>query len=349
MSEPSIREAMQGNAVKVLLIDDDRNSWKTAKRVFESSRKLKFDLEYVTNMAEALEHLAKDMPDVIVSELRLPDSGGNQTIETLKEAAEEVPIVIIGRIENETLSDDTILAGAEDYVVKKNIGAKTMLARIIRRALARRVALNHRTIPGLPAQGVETPQKPLVQPAEADASATPETEPAGAAETKEEAPAEPAEEALQKPALQDTDTQYDPKHTGGARILVVDDQTVIRQVLSRTLKDAGATVETAENGVSALQALKKAAGEGPMYDLVLLDLIMPDINGVEVLQKLRANDTLHGLPVIVLSSAGGKELIVFCAKLGIDKYLMKPIKPSRLLHAVDASLVKRKNAAAAAQ
>jgi signal transduction histidine kinase len=116
-------------------------------------------------------------------------------------------------------------------------------------------------------------------------------------------------------------------NAGKDRILVVDDEMINRVVLSTNLRESGYIVETAEDGQQALEML----GAQP-FDVVLLDLIMPRMDGYQVLAQMRDDDALRRIPVIVISSADEIESIVRCIEMGATDYLTKPFNPV-LLHA----------------
>jgi len=107
-----------------------------------------------------------------------------------------------------------------------------------------------------------------------------------------------------------------PKH----RILVVDDDALNRDVLCRRLKREGFAVEEAYSGSCALAMLKEN-----FFNLVLLDIVMPDINGIEVLKQIKSDKTLLASPsVMMLSSQRNENTVSTCLKLGADDYLNKP-------------------------
>jgi len=122
----------------------------------------------------------------------------------------------------------------------------------------------------------------------------------------------------------------------GGRILVVDDVEANRDLLARRLEKLGHRVETAIDGAQALALL---AGGG--FDLMLLDIMMPVMDGFEVLARVRADDTLRHLPVIVISALGELEAVVRCIELGADDHLPKPFNPVILRARVGACLEKK--------
>ncbi len=118
-----------------------------------------------------------------------------------------------------------------------------------------------------------------------------------------------------------------------ARILVVDDEGLNRLLLSTNLQESGYTVETAEDGQLALDMLAEQ-----IFDVVLLDLLMPRMDGYQVLAQMKADEGLRRIPVIVISSTEEVESIVRCIEMGATDYLPKPFNPV-LLHArIRASL-----------
>jgi class 3 adenylate cyclase len=122
-----------------------------------------------------------------------------------------------------------------------------------------------------------------------------------------------------------------------ARLLLVDDNKVNRLLLARTLELGGHHVATAENGKVALAMLRKDA-----YDLLLLDIEMPEMDGFQVLEQVRADLGLRDVPVIVTSSLEGLDNVVRCIELGAEDYLTKPINPVLLKARIGASLEKKR-------
>ena len=121
------------------------------------------------------------------------------------------------------------------------------------------------------------------------------------------------------------------------RLLVVDDNRVNRLLLGRALEQLGHSVTFAENGREALAALDKSP-----FDLVLLDIEMPEMNGYEVLEALGANPKLRDLPVVMMSSLEEVDSVARCIELGAEDYLFKPVNPILLKARVGASLEKKR-------
>lgn len=114
-----------------------------------------------------------------------------------------------------------------------------------------------------------------------------------------------------------------------ARIMIVDDSGMTRKMLSLSISREGFTVETAENGADALEKLYKVK-----YDLVITDMNMPHMDGMELLGRLRSDSQYRAVPVVVLSSNSSPEEIRRAMKAGALFYLIKPTDSEKLLQCV---------------
>jgi two-component system alkaline phosphatase synthesis response regulator PhoP len=113
------------------------------------------------------------------------------------------------------------------------------------------------------------------------------------------------------------------------RILVVDDEIYIVHILEFTLTMEGYEVLTAADGEEALRRL-----EQDRPDLVVLDIMMPKVDGYEVLRRIRADEEFHQLPVILLSAKGRPLDRETGLEIGADDYIVKPFSPRRLLEKI---------------
>ena len=126
-----------------------------------------------------------------------------------------------------------------------------------------------------------------------------------------------------------------PGEARSSRILIVDDTEAIRELLSRRLAREGHRIVEAENGRSALDRIAVEP-----FDLILLDMMMPDINGYEVLTQLKADTRYSDIPVIIISALDEIDGIVRCIEAGAEDYLSKPFNPVLLRARIGASLEK---------
>ncbi len=124
---------------------------------------------------------------------------------------------------------------------------------------------------------------------------------------------------------------------GRGRLLVADDNKVNRLLLARSLELQGHSVALAGNGREALEMLAREP-----FDLMLLDIAMPEMDGFEVLERLKTDLQLRDLPVIVTSAVEGLDAVVRCIQLGAEDYLTKPVNPVLLKARLGASLEKKR-------
>jgi sigma-B regulation protein RsbU (phosphoserine phosphatase) len=120
--------------------------------------------------------------------------------------------------------------------------------------------------------------------------------------------------------------------------LIVDDNEDNRYTLTRRLQREGYQhLTTAVDGQQALELLQTRS-----FDLVLLDVMMPDLNGYQVLERMRADDRLRHIPVIMISALDETDSVIRCIELGAEDYLSKPFNPTLLRARVGASLEKKR-------
>ena len=124
---------------------------------------------------------------------------------------------------------------------------------------------------------------------------------------------------------------------GPARVLIVDDSKTGRDLLTRRLQQDGHQTATAEDGEAALTMLQAAD-----YDVVILDIMMPKLDGFGVLKHIRADDRLRQVPVIMISALDEVESVARCLELGADDYLTKPFNTILLRARLAACLVKKR-------
>ncbi len=124
---------------------------------------------------------------------------------------------------------------------------------------------------------------------------------------------------------------------GSGCVLVVDDGEMNRRVLRAALEREGHRTEQATNGREALERLADGS-----FDVILLDLIMPEMDGFETLGAIKADETLRHLPVIVISGIDELDAVVRCIEMGATDYLPKPFNASLLRARVNASLAGKR-------
>ncbi len=127
-----------------------------------------------------------------------------------------------------------------------------------------------------------------------------------------------------------------PAKSFHGNILVIDDNEMNRNMLGRRLERSGHRVSEAENGLEGLSMLKNGK-----FDLVLLDVLMPVMNGFETLQQIKDDPKLKHLPIIMISAMDEVDSAVSCIEAGAEDYLPKPFNPILLKARISACLEKK--------
>jgi two-component system chemotaxis response regulator CheY len=117
----------------------------------------------------------------------------------------------------------------------------------------------------------------------------------------------------------------------GKKVLVVDDSSSIRQRVSAALVGAGFEVVAAVDGLDGLAKL----GAAKDLALVIADINMPRLNGLDMISRIRADEKTAAIPILVLTTEGDPELITEARKLGVKAWMVKPFKDELLVSAVE--------------
>ena len=148
----------------------------------------------------------------------------------------------------------------------------------------------------------------------------------------------PAAECAPYPDAGDEQNVRRPRPGGAVgRLLLADDDEPNRELLSRRLEKLGYEVQAVEDGREALELIRTGR-----FDLVLLDLLMPGLDGREVLARMKADPVLQHIPVIMISALDEVDGIVRCIELGAEDYVAKPFNPVFLKARIGAGLEKKR-------
>jgi len=123
-----------------------------------------------------------------------------------------------------------------------------------------------------------------------------------------------------------------------ATILVVDDSPVLQRVLGFTLKREGHTLVAALDGFEALERLAQVK-----VDLAIIDLAMPEMDGLTLLRRLRADERYRGLPILMLTASGQDQDRFTAEAEGVDAFLTKPASSRELVDVTNRLLAQRKS------
>ena len=125
------------------------------------------------------------------------------------------------------------------------------------------------------------------------------------------------------------------------RLLVVDDNATNRKIIYHQATRWGMLVDQAASATTALKAIQEAAKQKNLYDIAVIDMQMPEIDGMTLGEQIKANSGIAGLPLIMLTSTNQRDEIQRSLKIGFAAYLVKPVKPSRLLDTIMTILGKQ--------
>ena len=111
--------------------------------------------------------------------------------------------------------------------------------------------------------------------------------------------------------------------------LIADDEPDIREIISLKLRDSGFTVTAVENGAACLDYLRSDESRQP--DVVLMDVMMPEMDGFSALERIRESSGFVDLPVVMLTSRGREEDVMHALDAGATDFIAKPISPSEIV------------------
>ncbi len=137
-------------------------------------------------------------------------------------------------------------------------------------------------------------------------------------------------------------SQNQTSRTASYAIMVIDDDRLLLEHIELTLKDAGYDVTIVEDGEAALYLVPSLH-----LDMIILDSVMPGMNGPEVLRHLKGDKLTASIPVMMLTARTGRESVEEAVKLGAEDYIAKPVDPAKLLTRVQKMLEKAEKKKAA--
>ncbi len=117
------------------------------------------------------------------------------------------------------------------------------------------------------------------------------------------------------------------------KALIIDDSAVMRKVVERALRQAGmdlSTVLEAGNGEEALNVLRREPASGPPFDLIISDINMPIMSGIEFLEGRLAENLAPGVPVVMITTEGSEPLVLRAIAAGAQGYICKPFTPDQV-------------------
>ena len=294
---------------KILSVDDSKAVRMLLARLF---RPFSCELFEAANGEEGLAVAVRERPDLIILDYNMPVMDGVSMLRRLRENVElrRTPVIMLTAESSAENIATVARLGVRDYLTKP-FSEELFLAKVARAiSLVARPTNDRR---------VRKPDPRSERGGDAEGPATRDA-PKSATELAKSSSA-PSAAPLQR-----------------ASVLVVDDSRTMRLSLTRALNELGFdNIKEAKNGRQALELVLKEP-----FDLMLLDMEMPEMNGMEVLLALKNNPQLGGLPVIVISGADQIENAVRCIEAGAEDYLPKPFNPTLLRARATSSIEKKR-------
>jgi two-component system sensor histidine kinase/response regulator len=136
-------------------------------------------------------------------------------------------------------------------------------------------------------------------------------------------------------------SSFDAKKLGLSKTMIVDDNPTNCRILMSMLENLGIEASEFRDGRSALRELRKSSRYGKPYDLVLLDMQMPEMSGWDISKAIREDKQLKDTRIVILSSMSFKNYLAKCRDYDVDSFLVKPVKESRLLDAIKKAMMKK--------
>lgn len=271
---------------QVMVIEDEEPTRRMMRLILEKEGCTVIEAEHG---GVALERLAERIPNLIVLDLMMPEMDGFEFLSQVSknDAWRNIPVVVMPA-KKLTASERKRLEGGVEFLLQKGEDDLQSLLPSLREMIT--------------AGGVEAPPAPEAPPAAAPPKAKPAAKPRTA----------------QVPIIEGSTAQAGRALETG-HILVVDDLETNRDLLARQFVNDGHTVTCANGGREAL-----ALADGEPFDVILLDLMMPDLNGFEVLARLKADGRTENIPVIMISAYDEKSKAIQCIEIGAEDYLTKP-------------------------
>ena len=259
---------VKNNKKKILIIEDERLLLDMYESYF---RKADYEVFATSNGRPGLEIARKEKPDIIITDILMPEMDGYEVIEAIRKDSEtkRIPILVFSNLGQKEEIRKGLELGADDYVIKTDLTPSDLIKKVERM--------------------FDQLKKPFKK--------------------------------IKK------------------RVLIMEDEKEIAQLYQAKLDKEGFEVEIAHNGAWGL----RLASVGD-FDVILMDMVMPALNGNEALKKLKNDRRTANVPVLVFSNSAQDSEIAQALKLGAEDYFIKSnITPSQIVEEIEKVLKKKKN------
>ena len=310
---------------RLLLVEDEQVNRDLFRRRLERKGYVVLSAE---NGSSAVALTQSEKPDLVLMDLGLPDLDGWEATRRIKAdpATAAIPIIVLSAHATTEARERAFAAGCEEFETKP-VDWDAVFKKI-EGALARARA-----------RAAVPPARPAPSDSEIDLGGAPAPDPGAITDIIRGPRGASNDSTAMLPAVSAAPEEEEKEVCAvhPKRILVVEDNDANRVMLCRRLNKHGYLTTEAANGREALDALGKQ-----WFDLVLCDIMMPGVDGYEVLRAMKIDDDLSAIPVIMISAVDEVESIVRCIEMGAEDYLQKPYDPVLLNARINACLDKRR-------
>ena len=325
---------------KILLVEDEQVNREMFRRRLERKG---YEVLTADTGLTAVELTQSGKPDLVLMDLGLPDIDGWEATRRIKTdpATARVPVIALSAHATTDAKEKAVAAGCQEFETKP-VNWEVLFKKI-------EAALAAPAPPAAPKLKPDTDTFDLAPPpADADATddgAVTQLLPKAVRPAPKPAPPKPAAPkpapiatpVPSPPVLPVSTGQYATVPVEAKHVLVVEDNDANRVMLCRRLNKQGFATTEARDGREALARIYDHR-----YDLVLLDIMMPEVDGYTVLRELKADPELQAIPVIMISAVDEMTSVVRCIEMGAEDYLPKPYDPVLLQARINACLDKRR-------
>ncbi|MDP3934799.1 MAG: response regulator [Candidatus Giovannonibacteria bacterium] len=289
---------------KILIIEDEPVHLNVMKAKLEYEG---YDVLVAVDGEAGYQMIKAEKPDLVLLDIILPKLDGFGVLEKLKKDKISIPIIIVSNSGQPVEVDRAMQLGAKDYLVKAEFNPADVLEKV-EKVLGAPASLKSDFKPARPAGG--SPKKSDFFPAGASSSA----------KTSEASAAKNSGSAKE-----------------GAKILIVEDDKFLRDLIVQKLKREGFATSEAVDGEEGLKIAKEKRP-----DIILLDLILPGLDGFEVLRRMKSDASTASIPVIVLSNLGQKEDMDRAMSGGAEDFMVKAhFTPGEIIAKIKSVLKKK--------
>jgi putative two-component system response regulator len=364
---------------KILVVEDNPVNMELVTDLLEVAG---FSFEMAMTAEEGIRLAEAVLPDLILMDIQLPGMDGLEATSILKKNSKTKHIAIVALTAHAMKGDEerALAVGCIGYITKPiNTRSFPRMVQEFAEAIAEAPVLLDEALPGTPLLATDTPEaapaitlmaddaplfleneepllsleqaeeKPVVlelvrEPIESLSPIVLETDEPTApptlelVKTPEPAPVAPAPvEAPLAGKRRKRGLSFAASHSSTARLMVVDDDEINREMLSAMLRTLGYDSELVSSGPEALEKLDAS------YDMILLDYMMPSMDGVEVCKRIREESRFNDIPIVMVTALSGKEDRLRAVEAGANDWICKPVDRTELQVRV-ASLLKMKRA-----